>query len=159
MGKKIFKAESRGYFDYGWLRTNHSFSFAKYHDPQRTNFGVLRVLNDDTVVGGKGFGKHPHDNMEIISIPLSGSLAHEDSSGHKQLIRKNDVQVMSAGSGLMHSELTVLKAMKLIFYNFGFFRMLKDMNLAMIKKALTRLIDKTGFKQLFLQGEVKRLYG
>lgn len=104
MKKIIHKAASRGFFDYGWLRTNHSFSFAKYHDAQKMNFGALRVLNDDIVIGGKGFGKHPHDNMEIISIPLSGSLAHEDSAGHKEIIRVNDVQVMSAGTGIVHSE-------------------------------------------------------
>ena len=104
MKKIIHKAESRGYFDYGWLRTNHSFSFGKYYEPQRLNFGALRVLNDDVVIGGKGFGKHPHDNMEIISIPLSGSLAHEDNAGNKQLLKENEVQVMSAGSGIVHSE-------------------------------------------------------
>lgn len=104
MKKITHKADSRGFFDYGWLRTNHSFSFAKYNNPQRMNFGALRVLNDDFVIGGRGFGKHPHDNMEIISIPLFGSLAHEDSAGNKEILRENDVQVMSAGTGIVHSE-------------------------------------------------------
>ncbi|HMW34466.1 MAG TPA: pirin family protein [bacterium] len=98
------KAESRGFADHGWLRSYHTFSFAGYHDPKRMNFGLLRVLNDDTVRPGSGFGEHPHDNMEIISIPLEGTLAHADSTGSEKAIRTGDVQIMSAGSGLTHSE-------------------------------------------------------
>ena len=103
--KTIFHAAtSRGYADHGWLKSHHTFSFANYYDPSRMHFGMLRVLNDDFVAAGMGFGTHPHSNMEIISIPLSGDLEHMDSMGHKMTIRQNDVQVMSAGTGVTHSE-------------------------------------------------------
>jgi redox-sensitive bicupin YhaK (pirin superfamily) len=100
----IHRANTRGHANHGWLNTHHTFSFAQYYNPERMNFGVLRVLNDDSVAGGQGFGTHPHDNMEIISIPLSGDLEHKDSMGNVQVIRENDVQVLSAGSGITHSE-------------------------------------------------------
>lgn len=100
----LHPARTRGHANYGWLDTWHTFSFAHYFNPERMNFGALRVLNDDTVQGGKGFGRHPHDNMEIISIPLSGELEHADSMGNKTVIRENDVQIMSAGTGVEHSE-------------------------------------------------------
>ncbi|WP_286710009.1 MULTISPECIES: pirin family protein [Sphingobacterium] len=100
----LHKAATRGHANHGWLDSNHTFSFANYHDPERMHFGVLRVLNDDIVAEGRGFGKHPHDNMEIISIPLEGDLQHEDSMGNKAIIRKGDIQVMSAGTGIIHSE-------------------------------------------------------
>ena len=100
----IHKADSRGFADHGWLKSYHSFSFAGYHHPERMHFGVLRVLNDDMVKGGMGFGKHPHDNMEIISIPLEGDLEHKDSMGNTTIIRNGDIQVMSAGTGIYHSE-------------------------------------------------------
>lgn len=102
--KVIHKASSRGYADHGWLKTKHTFSFANYYDPERMNFGALRVLNDDHVEGGEGFGLHPHDNMEIISIPLEGDLEHRDSMNNVSVIRKGDIQVMSAGTGIFHSE-------------------------------------------------------
>jgi hypothetical protein len=100
----LHKAESRGYANHGWLNSYHTFSFAHYHNSERMHFGVLRVLNDDTVAAGMGFGTHPHDNMEIISIPLEGDLEHKDSMGNVTLIKHGDIQVMSAGSGITHSE-------------------------------------------------------
>ncbi len=100
----LHKAESRGDADHGWLHSRHTFSFADYHDPSRMHFGLLRVLNDDQVAAGMGFGTHRHDNMEIISIPLEGDLEHKDSIGNTTVIKNGDVQVMSAGSGISHSE-------------------------------------------------------
>ncbi len=105
MAKSILhKAESRGIADHGWLKSRHTFSFADYYDPDRMHFGALRVLNDDTVDAGQGFGRHPHDNMEIISIPLEGDLKHTDSMGNTAVIKKGEIQVMSAGTGIFHSE-------------------------------------------------------
>lgn len=105
MAKVVFHpANQRGHADHGWLNAHHSFSFAGWYDPSRIHFGALRVLNDDIVKGGMGFGKHPHDNMEIITIILDGKLAHKDSMGHEQNILPGEVQVMSAGSGVFHSE-------------------------------------------------------
>jgi len=100
----LHKASSRGHSDHGWLDSYHTFSFANYYNPDRVHFGALRVLNDDQVNAGMGFDTHPHNNMEIISIPLEGDLEHRDSMGNIAIIRKGDVQVMSAGSGITHSE-------------------------------------------------------
>ena len=100
----IHKAETRGHANHGWLNSYHTFSFANYYNPDRMHFGALRVLNDDQVAAGMGFGTHPHDNMEIISIPLEGDLEHKDSMGTTAVIKNGDVQVMSAGSGITHSE-------------------------------------------------------
>ena len=100
----LHKADTRGRANHGWLDSYHTFSFAGYHEPARVHFGMLRVLNDDIVKGGRGFGQHPHDNMEIISIPLKGSLEHGDNTGGHGIIQSGEVQIMSAGSGLEHSE-------------------------------------------------------
>ncbi len=100
----IHKANTRGHANHGWLDAHHTFSFAGYYDPNRVQFGVLRVLNDDIIAPGMGFGTHPHDNMEIITIPLEGDLAHKDSMGNTEVIKFGDVQVMSAGTGIQHSE-------------------------------------------------------
>lgn len=100
----LIKASTRGHANHGWLDANHTFSFANYYNPDRMHFGVLRVLNDDHIAAGMGFGTHPHENMEIITIPLEGDLEHKDSMGHQEVIKHGDVQVMSAGTGIYHSE-------------------------------------------------------
>lgn len=105
----LHKADTRGLANHGWLKSHQSFSFANYYNPERMHFGVLRVLNDDVVAPGKGFGAHPHDNMEIISIPLEGDLQHKDSMGNVATIRNGDIQVMSAGTGIQHSEYNASK--------------------------------------------------
>jgi redox-sensitive bicupin YhaK (pirin superfamily) len=109
MNTILYKAKDRGHANHGWLDSYHSFSFANFYDPEKIHFGALRVLNDDTVKGGYGFSKHPHDNMEIVSIPLSGDLEHKDSTGRHAIIRQGDVQIMSAGSGIAHSEMNAHK--------------------------------------------------
>ncbi len=115
--KTIFhKADERGHANHGWLDSYHSFSFGHYHDPNKVHFGALRVLNDDTVKGGFGFGKHPHDNMEIVSIPTFGDLKHEDSTGRNEVIKQYDVQIMSAGSGIAHSEMNANKDKDVKFF-------------------------------------------
>jgi redox-sensitive bicupin YhaK (pirin superfamily) len=97
-------ANTRGNQNHGWLNANHSFSFANYYDPSRMNFGALRVLNDDDIAAGMGFGTHPHNNMEIITLPLKGDLEHKDSMGYSEVIKEGDIQVLSAGTGIEHSE-------------------------------------------------------
>jgi redox-sensitive bicupin YhaK (pirin superfamily) len=109
MKKVLHKATTRGHANHGWLNSYHSFSFAGYYNPERIHFGALRVLNDDTVAAGMGFGTHPHDNMEIISIPLSGDLRHKDSMGNETVIKQGDIQAMSAGTGIAHSEMNANK--------------------------------------------------
>ncbi len=104
MKKIIHKSDTRGFANHGWLKSHHTFSFAGYQNPERMNFGMLRVLNDDVVQPKMGFGTHPHQNMEIISIPLKGALSHKDSMDNKRAIEVGEVQVMSAGTGLTHSE-------------------------------------------------------
>jgi hypothetical protein len=100
----LHKSLTRGHANHGWLDSYHTFSFAGYYDPARIHFGALRVLNDDVVKGGAGFGQHPHDNMEIVSIPLRGALEHRDNTGGHGIIKSGEVQIMSAGSGIAHSE-------------------------------------------------------
>ncbi len=104
MARILDRSDSRGIANQGWLYSRHTFSFSSYHNPERMGFGLLRVINDDIVEPSMGFGTHPHENMEIISIPLSGSLRHEDSMGNKHVILTGEVQVMSAGTGITHSE-------------------------------------------------------
>jgi redox-sensitive bicupin YhaK (pirin superfamily) len=106
----IHRADSRGHINHGWLKTSYTFSFAEYHNPQRMHFGKLRVLNDDVIAGGSGFGMHPHNNMEIISIPIKGALRHLDSAGNEEIIDESSVQLMSAGKGIQHAEYNALAA-------------------------------------------------
>lgn len=122
----IHKSDTRGHANHGWLDTNHTFSFANYYDAERMHFGALRVLNDDFVEGGMGFGKHPHDNMEIISIPLAGDLEHTDSMGNTTVIKQNEVQIMSAGTGVQHAEYNKNKDEKVNFLQLWIFPKVKN---------------------------------
>ena len=124
----LHKANTRGLADHGWLNSHHTFSFANYYNPERMHFGVLRVLNDDIVSAGMGFGTHPHDNMEIISIPLEGDLEHKDSMGNVAVIRKGDIQVMSAGTGITHSEYNKNKDQAVKFLQIWVFPNKKNVN-------------------------------
>lgn len=126
MKKTIHKAGTRGHANHGWLDSWHTFSFAGYYNQERIHFGALRVLNDDTVAAGMGFGTHPHDNMEIISIPTSGDLEHQDSMGNKQVIRQGDIQVMSAGTGIQHSEYNKNKDQEVRFFQIWVFPKTKN---------------------------------
>jgi hypothetical protein len=122
----LHTAQSRGHANHGWLDSYHSFSFAHYYNPERMHFGALRVLNDDTVAPGMGFGLHPHDNMEIISIPLAGQLKHKDTTGTEAIIKTGDVQIMSAGSGLQHSEMNGSNTEKVKFLQIWVFPKLRN---------------------------------
>lgn len=122
----LYSASTRGHAYHGWLDTYHTFSFANYYDPNRIHFGALRVVNDDIVQGGEGFGTHPHDNMEIVSIPLYGDLEHKDSMGHTEVIHAGEVQVMSAGSGITHSEYNSSENKPLNFFQIWVFPDKKD---------------------------------
>jgi redox-sensitive bicupin YhaK (pirin superfamily) len=117
----LHKAADRGHANHGWLNSYHSFSFASYHDSNKMGFGLLRVLNDDTVAAGKGFGAHPHHNMEIISIPTKGALAHRDSTGRNKIINALDVQIMSAGSGITHAEMNASNEEAVKFFQIWIF--------------------------------------
>jgi len=128
MNKIIHRADSRSFSNHGWLQSYHTFSFAGYYNEERIHFGALRVLNDDLVKGGMGFGSHPHDNMEIVSIPLSGSLEHKDNTGRHEVIRTNEVQIMSAGTGIVHSEFNASKNDPVSFLQIWVYPKLRNIN-------------------------------
>jgi redox-sensitive bicupin YhaK (pirin superfamily) len=140
MKKILYPAHSRGSADYGWLKANYSFSFANYFDPQRIQFGALRVLNDDTIAPGMGFGKHPHDNMEIVTIPLSGGVLHEDSMGNKGTIMPGEIQVMSAGSGVTHSEFNASSSEPLKLFQIWLFPDRQNVNPRYDQKTIASLL-------------------
>jgi quercetin 2,3-dioxygenase len=144
----LHKASSRGHANHGWLNSYHTFSFANYYNPERIHFGVLRVLNDDQVEAGMGFDTHPHDNMEIVSIPLEGDLEHKDSMGNIAVIRKGDVQVMSAGSGITHSEYNKNKNSVVKFLQIWVFPNKKNVTPRYDQITLNELDRKNKFEQI-----------
>ncbi|WP_010136938.1 pirin family protein [Ochrovirga pacifica] len=148
MKKTIHRAGTRGHANHGWLDSHHTFSFAGYHEPTRMNFGVLRVLNDDKVAGGKGFGTHPHDNMEIISIPLSGDLEHKDSMGTHGVIKEGDIQVMSAGTGVYHSEFNKNADIPVEFLQIWLFPNKKDVTPRYDQQSIKELEKQNEFYQI-----------
>lgn len=148
MNTVIHKAETRGHANHGWLNSHHTFSFANYHNPDRMHFGVLRVLNDDTVQDGMGFGTHPHDNMEIISIPLEGDLEHKDSMGNITVIKEGDVQILSAGTGVTHSEYNKNKDKEVKFLQIWVFPNKRNINPEYDQISLKDIEKKNEFYQI-----------
>lgn len=146
MKTKIHKSATRGHANHGWLDSHHTFSFASYHNPERVRFGLLRVLNDDIVQPGEGFGTHPHDNMEIVSIPLSGALAHKDSTGNEHVINTGDVQKMSAGSGLYHSEYNASQKEEVNFLQIWVFPKERDIQPRYDQKTFSKAERKNKFQ-------------
>ena len=147
--KTVFhKSDSRGHADHGWLNAYHSFSFARWHNPDRMGFGVLRVLNDDTVAAGMGFGTHAHDNMEIITIPLEGDLAHKDSMGNAATIKTGDVQVMSAGTGIEHSEFNPNASEHTKLFQIWLFPKLQNVTPRYQQITLNKTLQKNNFAQI-----------
>lgn len=148
MKTTLIKANSRGHANHGWLDTYHTFSFANYYDPNRVHFGALRVINDDTVDGGEGFGTHPHDNMEIVSIPLEGDLEHKDSMGNAGVIKSGDVQVMSAGTGVYHSEYNANKDRPVKFFQIWVFSNRKNVEPRYEQMHMDFLENRNKFEQI-----------
>jgi quercetin 2,3-dioxygenase len=149
----LHKAETRGDADHGWLHSRHTFSFAEYHDPQRMRFGALRVLNDDYVAEGMGFGTHPHSNMEIVSIPLEGDLEHKDSMGNVSVIKKGDIQVMSAGSGITHSEYNKNKDKPVRFLQIWVYPKVKNVEPRYDQITLDATMHRNNFQQIVSPNE------
>lgn len=142
----LHRSNTRGHAEHGWLDSHHTFSFASYHNPERVRFGLLRVLNDDIVQPGEGFGTHPHDNMEIVSIPLSGALAHKDSTGNEHVINTGDVQKMSAGSGLYHSEYNASQKEEVNFLQIWVFPKERDIQPRYDQKTFSKAERKNKFQ-------------
>lgn len=150
MKHEVFLASSRGYAKHGWLTTHYSFSFASYYDPERMGFGALRVVNDDVIAPGAGFGRHHHDNMEIITIPLSGALKHEDSMGNSAVVTAGEVQVMSAGTGVEHAEFNASSTEPVT---------LLQIWIMSEKKGVTPRYDQRRFDQSLYQGAFHEVVG
>ena len=148
MKATLHKANTRGHANYGWLNAYHSFSFADYYHSERMHFGVLRVLNDDSIAGGKGFDTHPHHNMEIITIPLSGDLQHKDSMGNTAIIHAGEIQVMSAGSGVLHSEFNPNPDKEVSLLQIWLFPKLKNVEPRYDQLSIENIESKNGFKQI-----------
>lgn len=144
----LHKADTRGNANHGWLNAYHSFSFASWYNPDRVNYGALRVLNDDTIAPGMGFGTHPHDNMEIITIPLEGDLAHKDSMGNESTIKNGDVQVMSAGTGIRHSEFNPNADQRTKLFQIWLFPKKRDVAPRYQQITLDKSLEKNDFAQI-----------
>ena len=144
----LHKANTRGHADHGWLNAYHSFSFASWYNPERVQFGTLRVLNDDTIAAGMGFGEHGHDNMEIITIPLEGDLAHKDSMGNAETIKTGDVQVMSAGTGIRHSEFNPNHDQRTKLFQIWLFPRTKNVTPRYQQITLDKSLQKNDFAQI-----------
>ncbi|MDB5283703.1 MAG: Pirin domain protein [Bacteroidota bacterium] len=153
MKKIIHRAEDRGAADHGWLKAHHSFSFANYQDESKVHFGELRVLNDDVIAAGRGFGMHPHDNMEIVTIPLSGSIKHQDSMGNSGIIRAGDVQIMSAGKGIVHSEFNASTAEPLNLFQIWVFPKVRNIEPRYDQKTFSAEDRKGKFQVLVSPGK------
>ena len=144
----LHKANTRGNANHGWLNAFHSFSFGSWYNPERVQFGALRVLNDDTIAGGMGFGTHPHDNMEIITIPLEGDLAHKDSMGNSAVIKTGDIQVMSAGMGVEHSEFNPNADLQTKLFQIWLFPKYRDVAPRYQQITLDKSLQKNNFAQI-----------
>ncbi|MDR0538285.1 MAG: pirin family protein [Tannerellaceae bacterium] len=144
----FYKANTRGHANHGWLNTYHTFSFADYCDSERVHFGALRVLNDDIVTGGTGFGPHPHDNMEIVTIPLKGAVRHGDNLGNSGVIHEGDIQVMSAGTGIVHSEYNADNTTPVNFFQIWIFPDKKDVKPRYEQKQMDYLRHRNSFTEL-----------
>ncbi|MFD2909908.1 pirin family protein [Flavobacterium ardleyense] len=149
----LHKATSRGNANHGWLNAYHSFSFGSWYNPEKVQFGVLRVLNDDSIAGGMGFGTHPHDNMEIITIPLEGDLAHKDSMGNSAVIKTGDIQVMSAGTGVEHSEFNPNTALRTKLFQIWLFPKYRDVAPRYQQITLDKTLQKNDFAQILSPNE------
>jgi hypothetical protein len=149
----IHKANTRGNADHGWLNAFHSFSFGSWYNADRVQFGALRVLNDDTIAAGMGFGTHPHDNMEIITIPLEGDLAHKDSMGNTSTIKTGDIQVMSAGTGIQHSEFNPNADLQTKLFQIWLFPKTKDVEPRYQQITLDKSLEKNDFAQILSPNE------
>ena len=149
----IHRANTRGNANHGWLNAYHSFSFASWYNAERVQFGALRVLNDDTIAAGMGFGTHPHDNMEIITIPLEGDLAHKDSMGNTSTIKTGDIQVMSAGTGIQHSEFNPNKDLQTKLFQIWLFPKTRDVEPRYQQITLDKSLEKNDFAQILSPNE------